>query len=87
MKVKEGFVLRKVATTYAVVATGKRVKEFNGVITLNETGAFLWKILEKGASKDELVSALLSEYEVAKDVAEKDVSAFVEKVVSAIIVE
>ena len=42
MKIKEGFILREVAGNYIVVAVGSAVKQFNGVITLNETGAFLW---------------------------------------------
>ncbi len=87
MKIKEGFILRKVASSYAVVATGKRVKEFNGVITLNETGAFLWNKLVGGATEEDLVTALLNEYEVDKSVAETDVKKFTEKLLGANIAE
>lgn len=79
MKVKEGFILREVAGNYIVVAVGSAVKQFNGVITLNETGAFLWKKLEEGCERQDLLSALLDEYEVEKSVAEADVNKFIEK--------
>lgn len=79
MKIKDGFILREVAESFLVVAVGDAVKTFNGVINLNETGAFLWKKLEEGISEEELVDALLNEYEVEKEIAQKDVSAFIAK--------
>ena len=66
-----------------MVAVGEAVKEFNGVINLNETGAFLWKILQEGATEEQLLNALLEEYEVEKELAEKDVKAFVAKLTEA----
>ena len=83
MKIKDGYLLREVAGNYIVVAVGEAVKEFNGVINLNETGAFLWKILQEGATEEQLLNALLEEYEVEKELAEKDVKAFVAKLTEA----
>ncbi len=83
MKIKEGFILREVSGTYIVVAVGNMVKNFNGMINLNETGAFLWKQLEKGCSQEQLVQALLGEYDVAKDVAENHVDKFVKHLTEA----
>ena len=79
MKIKEGFIIREVAGSFVVVAVGSAAKEFSGIINLNETGAFLWKALEKGATKDELVAKLLAEYEVDEATARADVDAFVQK--------
>lgn len=62
MKIKSGFMLRDIAGCKIVVAVGKRTVEFNGIINLNDTGAFLWERLEKGATEDELVSAILENY-------------------------
>lgn len=87
MKIKSGFILREVADNYIVVAVGDRVKEFNGLINLNSTGAFLWKILENGADEDRLVAALLEEYEIDEETAKKDVSAFVAKIKEAKLVK
>lgn len=87
MKIKEGFILREVAGSYLVVAVGKAVKEFGGVVNLNETGAFLWKLLEKSSTQSEMVDALLNEYDVDRDTAEKDVKAFTDKLMEAKLVE
>jgi hypothetical protein len=79
MKIKSGFVLRKIEEDYIVVSVGSRVKEFNGVINLNEPSAMLWQLLETGATEEQLVNKLLEVYNVEKAVAEKDVSAFINK--------
>ena len=84
MKLKEGFLLRNVSEAYVVVATGEAAKQFNGMITLNATGAFLWEKLTEGcADKTELVDKLLAEYDVDRALAEKDVDAFVAKLEEA----
>ncbi len=78
MKIKEGFVLREVSGNFIVVAVGEGIKTFNGMIQLNETSAFLWKMLEKGAEESQLVDAMLNEYAVTREIAEKDVKEFIE---------
>ncbi len=83
MKIKSGLILREVAGNYVVVAVGERAKDFNCMINLNDSGAFLWKKLEQGAEEGELVQALLSEYEVSEEIARKDVQAFIKKMVEA----
>lgn len=77
MKIKSGFMLREVAGSYVVVAVGERSNEFNGMINLNSTGAFLWKRVERGAEREDLLSALLEEYEVSEEQASKDVDRFI----------
>ena len=83
MKIKEGFVLREVAGSYIVVAVGEAVKTFNGVINLNKTGALLWKELEKGGDENALVKVLLDEYDVAEDIAKRDIEAFIKRLQDA----
>ncbi len=87
MKIKDGFVLRELAGNYVVVAVGPASKEFNGVIRMNNTGAFLWRILDSGADEQALVSALLKEYDVDKETAKNDVSSFLKMVKEAELVE
>lgn len=77
MKILDGFILREVAGNYIVVSVGDRVKKFNGVINLNESGAFLWKQLENESDEDSLINALMAEYDVDEELAKKDVKAFV----------
>lgn len=78
MKLKDGFILRQVAGQTVVLPTGDDV-DLNMMITLNETGKFLWERLEKGAEKEELVAALLGEYDVDQATAAASVDRFVDK--------
>lgn len=48
MKIKDGFILRKVPGMNLVMPTGKNVKTFNGSLMLNDTGAFVFEHLQKG---------------------------------------
>ena len=78
MKIKSGFLLRDVAGCKIAVPVGKRTADFNGMINLNGTGAFLWKRLEQGATEDELTAALLEQYEdVDEPTARESVRSFV----------
>ena len=77
MKIKDGFVLEKVGGSYLAVAVGERAKSFSGLIRMNETGAFLFRLVEKeDKTKEELKDALLREYDVDEMTAAKDVEAF-----------
>ena len=53
------------------------------IITINETGAFLWKTLENEVLEEDLIKALTDEYDVDEETAKKDVFAFIEKLKSA----
>lgn len=77
MKIKNGFLLRQVADNHVVVPVGSQAVDFRCVITLNEVGAFLWKLLEQDCTTDDLVEALLGEYDVTADIATADVERFV----------
>ncbi len=78
MKIKEGFVLREVAGDIVVIPSGDTL-DLNMMITLNETGRFLWTRLEKGAEKEDLVQALTQEYEVSREDAMAHIDLFVAK--------
>lgn len=77
MKIKEGFALRQVGGNHIVVPIGAQTLDFRCIITLNETGAFLWQQLQQERTADDLVAALLAEYEVTEAVARADVDKFV----------
>lgn len=79
MKVKKNFMLRQVAGHYIVVPVGVASLEFNGVITLNETGAFMWKSLEEEIAKADLIRKVMDEYDVDEAQVITDVDNFIEK--------
>ena len=87
MRINSNFLLRKVADSYVVVPVGSAVVDFSGLINLNETGAFLFELLQQGADENVLVQKLLAEYDVTEDIATKDVRAFISKVKEAGILE
>ena len=87
MKIKSGYLLKEVAGTFLVVAVGKRAKEFNGMINLNETAAALWERLADGATEEGLVAFLLREYDVDEIRATDIVKVFIEKLKNADLLE
>lgn len=80
---KDGFVLRQVADTWVVMPLGQVSLDFNGMLTLNETGALLWQELEKGGDAEALTNALTAQYEVSTEEARADVDAFLAKLQQA----
>jgi len=78
MKIKDGFVLREVADKIVVLPTSGDLN-FNTMITLNEEGAFLWKCLRNDISEDELVAAVLAEYNTDEEPTRASVRAFLKK--------
>ncbi len=80
MKIKSGYLLRNVAAVHIIVPVGERVIDFKGLMTLNETGAFLWRLLQQETDEDALVRALMEQYEVDQATARADVAEFVDSV-------
>ena len=78
MKIKEGFLLRQVAGQTVVLPCGEDV-DLNLMITLNETGTFLWERMQEETDENALVSALLAEYDVDEDTARSAVRGFAAK--------
>ena len=79
MKIKKHFVLQEVADEHLVVPVAEEGIRLHGIITLNDTGAFLWKILsEHESAEDELIKELVSEYQIDEATAKEDVKAFLE---------
>ncbi|MBQ3133875.1 MAG: PqqD family protein [Clostridia bacterium] len=79
MKIKAGFMRRRLGTQEVVVAVGEASKQFSGIIRLNDTGAFIWDQLAAGDTTEAaVVDALLTEYDVSRELAEQDVAKLVE---------
>ena len=87
MKIKKDFILRKVADSYVVVPVGKLTLDFNGIINLNETGAFLFELLQEGAEKEDLLRKMLEEYDVTPEKAAADIDVILKKAEEADVLE
>ena len=80
MKIKSGFVLEQVGGSYLACATGSLAASFSGLVRLNETGAYLWRMLaDADLSRDELLSAMLKEYDAPEETLLRDIDAFLAK--------
>ena len=75
MKRNTDFMLRDIAGEVILVPTGAATQQFNGMITLNEVAAFIWKNLDESKSKEELVDKIMDEFE--EETARTDVEGFV----------
>lgn len=78
MKIKEGFEMRQVGDEYVVITVGDAIAEFDGMVKLNATGAFVWNQMKANVAFDELVDAFAKEFSVDKETAETDIKAFIE---------
>jgi hypothetical protein len=72
--------LRKIAGQSVVVPLGNRVVEFNGIMTLSDSGAQLWEIMQKETTLDDLVNFITGEYNVDTVTAKEDIEEFVENI-------
>ncbi len=73
MKIKNGFVLREMCGENIVTAEGMENINFNKLISLNATAAFLWKNLEgKEFTEQEMAQLLVDEYGIDMELALKD---------------
>lgn len=85
MKIKKGFILRKVGNQFMAVAVGKAGKEFKGMIQINAAGEFLWNEMKKGISEDDLVQKMCDRYDgLDETTARADLKEFVESISVAI---
>lgn len=83
MRIAEGFVVCNVGGKTVAVASGELCEHFSGMITLNETGEFLFEKLRVDTTEEALASDLVQEYGVDKEQALKDVKAFLSSLYKA----
>ena len=79
MKIKKELIKREIAGDTILVPVNETVYDSNGLFVLNELASFIWDMLPNVNSEEEIVDAILNEYEVEKEEAEKDIKEFMEK--------
>lgn len=83
MRIKEGYVMRRVADIWIVMPVDNAVLNFNGMLTLNESGAFLWEHLASGVGCDAACEIMTKEYNVTAEQAKTDIEEFCKKLIEA----
>lgn len=76
MKLKKDYILKTVAGEHIVVPIGVEATKFHGMITLNETGKFLFENLKEETTEEILIMKLLESYDVTPSRAKTDVDKF-----------
>lgn len=82
MKVNKEFVLREIAGDYIIIPVGETVLEFKGLLTVNEIGVLIWKMLQNEITLDQIVQNILDEYDVEESVAREDVREFLDTLIA-----
>lgn len=78
VKVKEGFLLKEIAGEHVLVPVGENLVDFSAMVVLNETGAFLWNLMSKEVTKEELLNEVLAEYDTSAETAAQDIDEFLD---------
>lgn len=79
MKIKDGFILKDVAGSKIVIATGAERLNFNGVMTFNDVGAYIFNLLDGSNTQEDIAGKIKAEYNVEAEIAERDVETFLNK--------
>lgn len=87
MKIKEGFELKEIADNYVVIPTQSNVVDFSSMIMLNEVSAFLWLQLTEDKTEQDLLKAILKEYDVDKETAAEDIKIFIKELAAAGVID
>lgn len=79
IKIRSGYDIHKVLNEHLIVGTDSETYMPNCIMSLNETGLFLYNILKDGANEETLIEKLVAEYDVEKDEAVTDIQAFLQQ--------
>ena len=87
MNVKNEFILREIVGESVLVPVGENASSFNGLITMNEVGTFIWKNISNAEHEDDIVNLVLDEYDIDEENAKIDVYEFINRLREVNIIE
>lgn len=73
MRLVPGFCVRKILDETIAIPTQEAAHSLSGLVAMNETGEFLFELLQTEQTRESLVKALLESYETDQKTAETDV--------------
>lgn len=76
MKANGELILREIAGEHILIPVGATALRIQGMISLTESGVLLWNRLQTECTEEDLVDAVLEEYDIDRETAEADVQAF-----------
>ena len=79
MQVSKDYLVRNIAGETILIPSGASAQKFNGLITLNELGTFIWNLLSEPTSLDAVTARITEEYDVDAETARADAQAFLDE--------
>jgi hypothetical protein len=80
-------VTRKTGNEYVLVPVANNIADMNSVFTLNETGAFIWELIDGEKTLGEIIAAVTAEYDIDEGTASEDVEDFIENMKKFLIIK
>jgi len=80
-------VTRKTGNEYVLVPVTNNIADMTSVYTLNETGTFIWELIDGKKSVEELIEAVIDKYDIDRETATRDVFSFINKMSKYLIIK
>lgn len=87
MKTNKGVIYRNIAGEHVLIPVGSIAMDQNGMFVMTELGAQIWQMVDGGATKEEIITALLKEYEVEESRLRADVEDFLQRMIDKNLIE
>lgn len=87
MRISKEVMHREIAGEHILIPVGETALRVHGMMTLTESGQLLFECLQEDCAEEDLVQAILREYDVDEGTARADVRSFVSKLESLGILE
>ena len=78
MKITKEFIVRKVVDECVLIPVGETALHFNGLISLNPVAEVIWNKLQQETTREELLAAILDEFDVPQEQAAADLDEFLD---------
>lgn len=78
MRIVPGFIVRQIADQVVAIPTGQSARTLSGLVALNDSGRFLFDLLQSPRTEEELIAAMQETYEVDAPTARADVAEFLQ---------
>lgn len=76
MQASKDYLMRSIAGETILIPSGAAAQKFNGLVTVNAIGSFIWDVLQQPVTLDALVGRITEEYEVDEATARSDAEEF-----------
>ena len=87
MKTNKGVIYRNIAGEHVLIPVGSIAMDQNGMFVMTELGGQIWQMVDGGATKEEIITALLKEYEVEESRLRADVEDFLQRMIDKNLIE